>query len=76
MMTIEEIKELKITANLKTLEVIDLAIKFKQIPDNLGLMRNLKSKIIPTLGFKQRGIKRKLKIEIELLEQLIKHIAD
>lgn len=75
-MTIEEIKELKITANLKTLEVIDLAIKFKQIPDNLGLMRNLKSKIIPTLGFKQRGIKRKLKIEIELLEQLIKHIAD
>lgn len=76
MITIKEIEKLKVSANFKELEIIDLSIKYKKILSTLERMKILKEKFIPTLGFGQKKIKNKLEIEIALLEQLIKHIAD
>lgn len=74
-MTIQDLKELKErVTNAPALEAIELAIKFKQLKDNLEYIKNTKEKLLNENAFKRRATKTKLRHEIGLLEQLIKHL--
>ena len=74
-MTIQNLKELKErVTNAPALEAIDLAIKYKELKNNLEYIRDTKKKLINEKVFKRRATKSKLNIEIGLLDQLIKHL--
>jgi len=76
-MTIQELKDLKLkVTNVQALEAIDLAIKYKQIVPSLELMKKIKIKKVADKLFKTNATKKKLNIEIELLDQLIRHLGD
>ena len=76
-MTIQELKDLKIkVTNPQALEAIDIAIKYKQIVPSLELMKKIKIKKVADKLFKTNATKKKLDVEIELLDQLIRHLGD
>lgn len=76
-MTIQEIKELKERVrNPKVLEALDLAIKYKQIVPSLELMKDIKKKKLKEKIFRTKATKQKNKTEIDLLDQLIRHLGD
>lgn len=76
-MTIQELKDLKIkVTNPQVLEAIDIAIKYKQIVPSLELMKKIKIKKVADKLFKTNATKKKLDVEIELLDQLIRHLGD
>ena len=76
-MTVQDLKDLKIkVTNVQALEAIDLAIKYKQIVPSLDLMKKIKTKKVENKIFRTRATKKKLDIEIELLDQLIRHLGD
>ena len=57
-------------------EAVDLAIKYKQIPENLKFMKSLKLKVLKNTKFRKRATRRKIEIETALLDQLIRHLTD
>jgi len=76
-MTIQELKNLKEkVTNVKALEAIDLALKYKQIVPSLELMKKIKIKILEDKRFKTRATRRKNQIELDLLNQLIDHLSE
>jgi len=76
-MTLQELKDLKTkVTNPQALEAIDLAIKYKQIVPSLELMKKIKIKKVADKLFKTNATKKKLDVEIELLDQLIRHLGD
>ena len=76
-MTIQEIKELKNrVTNPKVLEALDLAVKYKQVVPSLELMKKIKIKKLEEKMFRTRATKQKNKVEIDLLNQLIRHLGD
>lgn len=74
-MTIQDLKDLKIkVTNPQALEAIDLAIKYKGIKPSLEMMKQIKTKKVEDKFLKTKSIKNKLKIEVGLLDEIIKHL--
>jgi hypothetical protein len=78
-LTIEELKDWKEKVNPRHViehEAYDLAIKYKQIPENLEFMKKLKLKVLENTKFRKRTARKKINIEVALLNQLIRHLTD
>lgn len=76
-MTIQELKDLKRkVSNEQVLEAIDLAIKYRQVPDGLELIKKTKTKLAKKKIFRKEAALKTLKIEIALIDQLIKHLNE
>jgi len=74
-MTVQDLKDVKLkVSNPQVLEAIDLAIKYRQIVPSLELMKKIKIKRVEDKLLRTKDTKKKLKVEIDLLDQIMEKL--